>query len=47
MKVFHFILDYYMYPSLWKYVCILNNISTVPYTIDYTTFAVSGKVERL
>ena len=36
----------YMYPYLWKSVCILNNISSVQCTIDYTTFAVSGKVER-
>ena len=25
---------------------VLNNISSVPCTIDYTTFPVSGKVER-
>ena len=34
-----------MYPTLWKSLCILNNISSVQYKIDYTTFAVSGKVE--
>ena len=28
-------------------VCILNNISTVSCTIDYTKFVVSGKLERL
>ena len=36
-----------MYQSLWKSACILNNISAVQCTIDYTTFAVSGKVEQL
>ena len=40
-KMIHYILDYL---SLWKYVCIVNNISTVSYMIDYTTFAVSGRL---
>ena len=35
-----------MYPSLCKCVCINNN-SIVSCTIDYTTFAVSGKVGTL
>ena len=30
-----------------KSVCILNNIYTVQCTVDYTTFAVSGKVGTL
>ena len=40
-------LAFNMYLSLWKSVCIINNISIVPYTIDYTTFAASEKVGTL
>ena len=39
-------LAFNMCPSLLKSVCILINNSILPCTIDYTTFAVSGKVER-
>ena len=35
-----------MYPILLNSVSVLGNISTVPRTIDYTTFAMSGKVVR-
>ena len=40
-------LAFNMYPSLWKSVCIINNISIWPCTIDSTTFVVSGKVGSL
>ena len=39
-------LAFNMYPSLWKFVCIIHNTSIVPCTIDYTTFAIGEKVER-
>ena len=35
-----------MLPSSWKSVCIINSSSIMPFTIDYTTFVVSGKVVR-
>ena len=39
-------LAFNMYQSLLKYVCIIINSFILPCTIDYTSFAVSGKVER-
>ena len=44
MKVFCLILDKHF--SVFVIVCIINNISIVSCPIDYTTFALSGKVER-
>ena len=34
-----------MYASLWKLICIINNIYILPCMFDYTTFAASEKVE--
>ena len=31
---------------MWKCMCIVNNISVVLYSFDYTAVAMSGKVER-
>ena len=39
-------LAFIMYPSLLKSVCIIINSFILSCTIDYTTFALRGKVER-